>query len=158
MKAQMQKGFTLIELMIVVAIIGILAAVAIPQYQNYTARAQASEAMSLLAGLKTAVVEGVSNVGLSSCSTAAATTGDDAKPAGALVGLTLKGQYVDDITAEVKGDTCVLSAIFKKDNVNALVSEKSVVFTYSPKETTKNAWACTSSLEDKVRPNNCAKI
>lgn len=55
MKAQ--KGFTLIELMIVVAIIGILAAIAIPQYQNYVARAQFSEAPTLLSGARVSVEE-----------------------------------------------------------------------------------------------------
>ncbi len=52
-----QKGFTLIELMIVVAIIGILAAVAIPAYQDYTARAQVTEAVELLSGGKTSMAE-----------------------------------------------------------------------------------------------------
>jgi type IV pilus assembly protein PilA len=61
---KLQQGFTLIELMIVVAIIGILAAIAIPAYQDYTIRAQVSEGMSLASAAKTAVAESFLNTGL----------------------------------------------------------------------------------------------
>ncbi len=63
MKRQLQSGFTLIELMIVVAIIGILAAIAIPAYQDYTKRSHVSEGMVLGDGVKTAITEYFSDVG-----------------------------------------------------------------------------------------------
>jgi type IV pilus assembly protein PilA len=63
MLKQVQKGFTLIELMIVIAIIGILAAIAIPAYQNYTIRAQITEGLTLADGWKTAIAEYYANVG-----------------------------------------------------------------------------------------------
>lgn len=61
MKRSMQKGFTLIELMIVVAIIGILAAVALPAYQDYTVRAKVTECFSLASAAKTTVAENAAN-------------------------------------------------------------------------------------------------
>src|SRR5690606_18038089 len=81
-----QKGFTLIELMIVVAIIGILAAVAIPAYQDYTARAQASEAVNLLGGIKTPIVEYFQTEG-------------EAPTLSKLGNVTKSGKYVSSITA-----------------------------------------------------------
>lgn len=84
-----QKGFTLIELMIVVAIVGILAAVAIPAYQDYTVRAQVTEAMSLSGAMKTAVVETYANTGAWPADNAAAGLATD-----------IKGKYIASLVID----------------------------------------------------------
>jgi type IV pilus assembly protein PilA len=88
---KMQKGFTLIELMIVVAIIGILAAIAIPAYSDYTARSQASEAFVMLDGIKSTISSEMGqNPAVANCGVPAAVVGqfsDLAKPADPAAGV-----------------------------------------------------------------------
>ncbi|HFB6487586.1 TPA: pilin, partial [Neisseria gonorrhoeae] len=108
----LQKGFTLIELMIVIAIVGILAAVALPAYQDYTARAQVSEAILLAEGQKSAVTEYYLNHGIWP-----ANNGDAgvASPA-----TDIKGKYVESVTVE-KG---VVTAKMLSSGVNKEIQGK----------------------------------
>ncbi|HFA8304361.1 TPA: pilin, partial [Neisseria gonorrhoeae] len=87
----LQKGFTLIELMIVIAIVGILAAVALPAYQDYTARAQVSEAILLAEGQKSAVTEYYLNNG---------EWPENNDEAGVASSGEIKGKYVESVTVE----------------------------------------------------------
>ncbi|EMT4182124.1 pilin, partial [Neisseria gonorrhoeae] len=87
----LQKGFTLIELMIVIAIVGILAAVALPAYQDYTARAQVSEAILLAEGQKSAVTEYYLNHG---------EWPENNSAAGVASASEIKGKYVESVTVE----------------------------------------------------------
>ena len=161
-----QKGFTLIELMIVVAIIGILAAIAIPAYQSYTAKSQATEAVSLLGGLKTAIVDVSGTNGLQkACSADAAkaavtTPGSEAaaKAAGVLNsnnGFTLTGKYVTGIVpayaASDDGNTCTLTATL--GNGSDKINTKKVAFIYNDET---NQWTCDSNLDDGIRPATCS--
>jgi type IV pilus assembly protein PilA len=138
-----QKGFTLIELMIVVAIIGILAAVAIPAYQDYTAKAQASEALTLLGGMKTPVSEAISQSGA---------TDGCIQPRGSVS----TGQYVLGIgfVASTSGpdQICTITATCKPSGLNAKLANKSVTFTYN---VGNGSWECTTNLEESVRPKTC---
>ncbi|ENW2405418.1 pilin, partial [Neisseria gonorrhoeae] len=102
----LQKGFTLIELMIVIAIVGILAAVALPAYQDYTARAQVSEAILLAEGQKSAVTEYYLNHGKWPSDNSAA--GVASSPSD------IKGKYVK----EVKVENGVVTATMASSNVN----------------------------------------
>jgi type IV pilus assembly protein PilA len=91
MLKQVQKGFTLIELMIVVAIIGILAAIAIPAYQDYTIRSQVTEGLSLAADLKAAVAEQIANSGAWPVDEVALGIADGSKV----------GKYVSDVDVDL---------------------------------------------------------
>ncbi len=140
----LQKGFTLIELMIVVAIIGILAAVAIPAYQDYIARAQVSEAVSLTASGKTPMAEYYNDKGLWP-----ATASD-------VMG-TVSGKYVSSITistgASLTTSTLELTAKMKGSGVNSALIDKTLILSTADGG---KSWTCTGGdIDSKHRPAAC---
>ncbi|HEZ6776167.1 TPA: pilin [Neisseria meningitidis] len=125
----LQKGFTLIELMIVIAIVGILAAVALPAYQDYTARAQVSEAILLAEGQKSAVTEYYLNHGewpANNSSAGVATSASD-----------IKGKYVQSVEV-AKG---VITATMLSTGVNKEIQGKKLSL-WAKRQNGSVKWFC----------------
>jgi type IV pilus assembly protein PilA len=141
-----QQGFTLIELMIVVAIIGILAAIAIPAYQDYTIRAQVSEGLSLSAGAKAAVAEFYQDSGDWPANNAEAGLETDTN---------IKGKYVTKVVVTAGATTGILTVTYGGD-ANSNITGDSMTLTATD-NTGSVSWECAngSGLDAKWLPSAC---
>ena len=144
MRQRISAGFTLIELMIVVAIIAILAAIAIPAYQDYLIRAQVTEGMSLGSGAKAAVWDFVSNTGrfpANNQSAGLASTGS------------ISGSYVSSV--DVSGGK--IKVLYQGPKANTYINGADKYLALSPITAAGSiVWTCTSStLDRKYLPTSC---
>ena len=142
---QVQKGFTLIELMIVVAIIGILAAVAIPAYQDYTIRAKVTEGLSLASGGKTSVSEYFSTNGALPTSNA---------QAGMALSTSITGNNVKTVNV-LNNPAGVIEVTFSGASTSPILGK---VLRLTPTTSAgKIVWSCSknNTVDPKYRPSSC---
>ncbi len=148
----MQKGFTLIELMIVVAIIGILASIAIPAYQDYIARSQISEALVLSSQYKIAISSTYSQS--LTCPTLAEMGLSSPTDGG--------GSYVYSVSPITQtGSICAVEFTFKSSGVSQGLQSKHLVFSLISQTADLGAssWSCTSiDIKQKYLPKACTGI
>lgn len=139
-------GFTLIELMIVVAIVGVLAAIAIPAFQNYVARAQAVEAVNLLGGAQSAVEDYISETG--QFPTGLATLN--------LLGIQQSGRFVESMSIQaVNQSSGSLVAQFRTSDIASPLAGKTLLFN----RTLSGSWTCetggSNPIASNLLPNSC---
>jgi len=141
-----QQGFTLIELMIVVAIIGILAAIAIPAYQDYTIRAQVSEGLNLSGGAKAAVTEYFQDRG------SMPTTNT---MAGLAAAAEIQGKYVDQVSVGAAG---VIQVQYGND-AHQVITGQHLELTPNTEDAGAVKWDCASAagpeIQNKHLPAAC---
>ncbi len=137
MRNSLQAGFTLIELMVVIAIVGILGAVALPAYQNYTIRAKVSEGLLAASACKVSVTEAVQS-------------GATSVPNSLCSGST---QYVESVTSGGNASSATVTVALKGIDKN--VDGKTIVYTGTVANATITGWTCTTALEQKYVPSGC---
>tara|TARA_R110002111_G_scaffold261875_1_gene336042 strand:- start:5039 stop:5515 length:477 start_codon:yes stop_codon:yes gene_type:complete len=144
-----QKGFTLIELMIVVAIIGILAAVAIPQYQNYVTKSQVTRVMQETGAMKTVIetclLDGRTTIGTGAGECDLGWTNSN------LIGNTATPQTGLSVTiADNNTDNSSVAATFG-GNAAAAIASETLTWTRTP----AGVWSCDTTVDPNVQPTGC---